>query len=83
MTISDSENVINHMNDVVQPMIEVDEVKAEVESNHEALEQVLVEPEIEIEIEEVLQYQEEPEAPMKQKLRLKWKNQLLNFRKSH
>ena len=33
------------MNDVVQPMIEVDEVKAEVESNHEALEQVLVQPE--------------------------------------
>ena len=60
VTISDSENVINHMNDFVQPIIEVDEVKAEVESNHEALEQVLVEPEIEIE--EVLQFKEELEA---------------------
>ena len=60
VTISDSENVINHMNDVVQPIIEVDEVKTEVEINHEALEQVLVQPEIEIE--EVLQYKEELEA---------------------
>ena len=60
VTISDSENVINHMNDVVQPIIEVDEVKTEVESDHEALEQVLVQPEIEIE--EVLQYKEELEA---------------------
>ena len=60
VTISDSENVINHMNDVVQPIIEVDEVKTEVEIDHEALEQVLVQPEIEIE--EVLQYQEEMEA---------------------
>ena len=60
VTISDSENVINHMNDFVQPIIEVDEVKAEVESDHEALEQVLVQPEIEIE--EVLQFKEELEA---------------------
>ena len=60
VTISDSENVINHMNDFVQPIIEVDEVKAEVESDHGALEQVLVQPEVEIE--EVLQFKEELEA---------------------
>ena len=60
VTISDSENVINHINDFVQPIIEVDEVKTEVENNHEAPEQVLVEPENEIE--EVLQFKEELEA---------------------
>ena len=60
VTISDSENVINHMNDFVQPIIEVDEVKTEVENNREAPEQVLVEPENEIE--EVLQFKEELEA---------------------
>ena len=60
VTISDSENLINHMNDFVQPIIEVDEVKTEVENNHEAPEQVLVEPENEIE--EVLQFKEELEA---------------------
>ena len=68
-----------------EPVIELSEEpiindESVVESNHEAPEQVLVEPENEIE--EALQYQEDSNQSMKQKLRLKWKNQLLNCRKN-
>ena len=67
--INHSENVVNDTDGFIQPIIEeveveaeveVDEVRAEVKSNHEASGLVLVEPEIEVE--EVHQYQEELEV---------------------
>ena len=59
-----------------EPVIELSEEpiinnESVVESNHEALEQVLVEPEIEIE--EVLQFKEELKSLMKQKWNLSLK----------